>query len=79
MPSPRLSVTIGMLLNETGIEAATEREIDIDHELRWHGIANALAAFAGGSAGNVTLSRTSLNQRCGGHSRLIEACPARCL
>jgi SulP family sulfate permease len=65
-----IAVTIGMLLNETGIEAATNREIDIDHELRWHGIANAFAALAGGSAGNVTLSRTSLNQRCGGHSRL---------
>jgi SulP family sulfate permease len=65
-----IAVTIGMLLNETGIETATGREIDIDHELRWHGIANGVAALAGGSAGNVTLSRTSLNQRCGGHTRL---------
>src|SRR5262249_40380519 len=65
-----IAVIIGMLLNLTGIETATDRAADVDHELRWHGIANALAALAGGSAGNITLSRTSLNMRCGGHSRL---------
>jgi len=65
-----VAVVIGVLLNETGIEAATDREADIDHELRWHGIANAVAGLAGGSVGNITLSRTMLNYRCGARTRL---------
>jgi MFS superfamily sulfate permease-like transporter len=36
-----------MLLNTIAIEVATEREANLDRELKWHGIANLLIAALG--------------------------------
>ncbi|MBW0003531.1 MAG: SulP family inorganic anion transporter [Hyphomicrobiales bacterium] len=65
-----LATTLVVLLNETGLEAATGRDIDVDHELRWHGAANLAAGFAGGLVGNISIGRTMLNYQCGARTRL---------
>ena len=50
---------ITMLLNTIAIEVATEREANLDRELKWHGIANLLIAALGGYVSVTSMSRTS--------------------
>ena len=69
-----LSVTfvavITTLLNTIAIEVATEREANLDRELKWHGIANLLIAAFGGYVSVTSVSRTTVNYMAGATSRL---------
>jgi sulfate permease, SulP family len=60
-----LSVTfvaaITMLLNTIAIEVVTEREANLNRELKWHGIANLLIAALGGYVSVTSVSRTAVN------------------
>jgi sulfate permease, SulP family len=62
--------TITMLLNTTGVELATQRDADLDRELKSHGLANLLAAAFGGCISVTSVSRTSVNYLAGATSRL---------
>jgi SulP family sulfate permease len=68
-----LSVTfvaaITMLLNTIAIEVATEREANLDRELKWHGIANLLIAALGGYVSVTSVSRTTVNYTAGATGR----------
>lgn len=60
---PSIVVVIGMaiigsLLNASGLELATGKDIDPDHDLRAVGIANLLASVGGGMVGYHVLSQT---------------------
>jgi len=63
-------VVVTILLNATGLELATRRDVDFDRELRINGIANILSGLTGGMVGYLSFSRTSLNFRAGALSRL---------
>jgi SulP family sulfate permease len=62
--------TISMLLNTTGIEVATRREVNLDRDLNALGAANILSAALGGYVSCVSLSRSTLNYTLGATSRL---------
>ncbi|KQW31365.1 hypothetical protein ASE36_03660 [Rhizobium sp. Root274] len=62
---------VGVLLNTSGLEVATRREIDADAELRIAGIANLLAGGLGGAPGFSGLSMTLLANRMGAHNRSV--------
>jgi SulP family sulfate permease len=61
---------IAVLLNATGLELATEQDIDLDHELRVGGIANAAAGLLGCIPGYLLLGESTLNYRVGARSRI---------
>jgi SulP family sulfate permease len=61
---------ITMLLNTSAIEMATEREANLDRELKWHGIANLLIAAVGGYLSVISVSRTAVNYMAGATGRL---------
>jgi len=61
---------ITMLLNTSAIELATQREADLDRELKWHGIANLLIAALGGYVSITSMSRTTVNYLAGATGRL---------
>jgi SulP family sulfate permease len=61
---------ISLLLNITGIELATQREADLDRELKALGIANMASAALGGYVSCVSLSRSILNFAAGASGRL---------
>jgi sulfate permease, SulP family len=62
---------VGVLLNTSGLEVATRREIDADAELRIAGIANLIAGGLGGAPGFTGLSMTLLANRMGAHARSV--------
>ena len=62
---------IALLLNASGIELATERDIDLNRELKVAGISNILAGLGGGMVGSHVLGDTTLVYRMGGKSRLV--------
>jgi SulP family sulfate permease len=61
---------VGLLLNTSGQEVATRREIDANAELRTTGLANLIAGGFGGAPGFSSMSMTLLATRMGGASRL---------
>lgn len=61
---------IGLLLNTSGLEAASGREVDANAELRESGLANLLAGCFGGAAGYTGLSLTLLAARIQAATRL---------
>lgn len=61
---------IAILLNATGLEVWRKSEVELDRDLRAHGIANIVTGLLGGSIGNLSLNRTMLNQGAGGRTRL---------
>lgn len=61
---------IGLLLNTSGLEAASGREVDANAELRESGFANLLAGCFGGAAGYTGLSLTLLAARMQAATRL---------
>jgi SulP family sulfate permease len=62
---------IGMLLNATGLELATGREVDINAELRCTGLANLVVGGVGGPVGFLGLGVTLLGERMGARSRIV--------
>ncbi len=63
-------VAISILLNASGLELATEKEIDLDRELRATGVANLATGLLGGMVGYLSLSESTLNYRLGANSRI---------
>ncbi|MFO0761196.1 MAG: SulP family inorganic anion transporter [Byssovorax sp.] len=61
---------IAVLLNATGLELATEQDIDLDHELRVGSAANAAAGLLGCIPGYLLLGESTLNYKVGARSRL---------
>ncbi len=59
-----------VLLSASGVELATEQEIDLDRELRATGVANVVAGFFGGVVGYLSLAESSMNYKAGSNSRL---------
>ncbi|MBN8998112.1 MAG: SLC26A/SulP transporter family protein, partial [Rhizobiales bacterium] len=62
---------VGLLLNATGIEFASHREVDLDQELRAAGMANIAVGIGGGLIGFQGLGLTVLADRMGGRHRLV--------
>lgn len=62
---------IGLLLNTSGLEVATRREIDADREMRTAGLANIAVGLLGGPPGFSSLSMTMLANRMGARTRLV--------
>jgi SulP family sulfate permease len=60
---------ISILLNATGLELATEQDIDLDRELRVSGIANIVTGLALGVPGYLCLSESALNHKAGARTR----------
>jgi sulfate permease, SulP family len=65
-----LLAAMSILLNATGLELATEQELDLDCELRAAGIANLASGLLGGVVGHLSLSESALNHKVGARSRL---------
>ena len=62
---------LSLLLNTTGLELATEQDIDINHELRAAGVANILSGIGGGMIGFQTLSLSALGHRLKAKGRFV--------
>jgi SulP family sulfate permease len=62
---------IGLLLNTSGLEVATRREIDANSEMRTAGLANIAVGLLGGPPGFSSLSMTMLANRMGATTRLV--------
>jgi sulfate permease, SulP family len=68
--TPMVLVIVGMailgtLLNASGLELATRREIDLDRDLRGVGVANMAAGLGGGMVGYHLLGASLLARRIG--------------
>jgi len=63
--------TISALLNTAGIELATEREADLNQELKALGVANLLSGVLGGYVSCMSLSRSTLAYSAGAGGRLV--------
>ncbi|MFB2975697.1 SulP family inorganic anion transporter [Microseira sp. BLCC-F43] len=61
---------ISILLNISGIEVVSQRDIDLDRELKTAGIATLVSAVGGGIGGFHHLSQSGLVYRLGARSRL---------
>ena len=66
-----LMSAVALLLNGTGLEIATRREMNLNHELKVAGIANILSSFAGGSVGFHQLGVSMMGYRMGISNRLM--------
>lgn len=62
--------TITILLCATGLEVATNLDIDLDRELRGHGLANLLTAGTGGYLTILSLARSLILVRAGSQTRV---------
>jgi SulP family sulfate permease len=62
-------VIVTILLNAAGLELATQREVDLDRELRANGLASLVSGLGGGMVGYLSVSRSLLNVRAGAVSR----------
>jgi len=61
---------IALLLDVTGLEVARTKSADLDWEFRTNGIANVIAAPAGGIMGNLSFNGSRLLEATGGMSRI---------
>jgi SulP family sulfate permease len=62
-------VVITILLNATGLDLATQNNVDFDRELRVNGLANMLSGLCGGMIGYISISRSLINYKAGAVSR----------
>lgn len=69
-------VIITILLNATGLDLATQHDVDFDRELRVNGFASALSGLCGGMAGYLSVSRSLLNFKAGARLRASGLCAA---
>ncbi|GAB3441691.1 SLC26A/SulP transporter family protein [Insolitispirillum peregrinum] len=60
---------IGLLLNSSGLELSSGRDLDANAELRSSGLANLLSGLIGGTSGFVGLGMTLLADKLGVHGR----------
>ncbi len=65
-----LMSTVALLLNGSGLELATGREVDLNRELRAAGIGNVAAGLGGGFAGYHQLSLSVMNFKMGAATRV---------
>ena len=65
-----LVTAVSALVNVTAIEVVTQREADLENELKVIGFANIASAAVGGYAGSASISRTVLNEKAGATGRL---------
>ncbi len=61
---------VTMLLNTSGIEFIVKKDVVLEHELKWLGLANVASGVLGGYVNCTSLSRTTLNYSVGGRGRL---------
>ena len=61
---------ISILLNASGLELATDEEIDLDRELRATALANLLSGALGSVMGYLSLRESTLNFKIGARTRL---------
>ncbi|MDX2211790.1 MAG: solute carrier family 23 protein [Oculatellaceae cyanobacterium bins.114] len=62
--------SFSLLLNSSAIELATDRDIDLNRELKSAGIANLVSGLSGGLPGTHSLSSSVLVYKMGGKNRL---------
>ncbi len=62
---------IGLLLNASALELASQQDVDLNRELKATGLANLLGGLGGGLVGYAAVSDTVLAYRMGVKSRLI--------
>jgi SulP family sulfate permease len=60
---------ISLLFNATGLELATDEDVDLDRELRATGVANLIVGGLGGVPGYLSLGESTLNHKIGARSR----------
>jgi SulP family sulfate permease len=65
-----LMSTVALLLNASGLELTTGREMDLDRELRAAGAANIAGGLGGGFTGYHQFSLSAMNYKMGAGSRL---------
>lgn len=63
-------IAVSVLLNTSGVELATQREADLDRELRVQGAANLAGGLFGGFVCVGTINATLLSYRAAGVSRI---------
>ena len=66
-----LICAIGLLLNSSGMELLTKKDLNLNRELIVAGYGNLAAAFAGGLVGFQDISFSTLNHVMGGKGRLV--------
>lgn len=62
---------VSLLLNVSGIELLTRKDVDVNHELKAAGAANVFGGLVGGPIGFQLLSQTRLGHLMGARSRLL--------
>lgn len=63
--------TLALLLNETALELALHRDVNLDQDLRGNGWANLVGGLLGGAPGYTTLSASLVAPSMGVESRLV--------
>ncbi len=71
MPGVIIVTVLALLMNASGIELGTGRDIDLDLELRSTGLQNVLAGAGGGSPGYPSVSLSLLASRLGALDRSL--------
>ena len=64
-----LMAALTIVFTATSLEQAVRIDVDLDHELRIHGLANIASAMMGGLVGHIVLNRTLLAREAGGTGR----------
>ncbi|WP_437857271.1 SulP family inorganic anion transporter [Sorangium sp. So ce363] len=70
MAAVTIMAAITVLLSASGVELATEQEIDLDRELRATGVANIVTGLFGGMVGYLSLAESSMSYKAGSNSRV---------
>ena len=71
MPGVIIVTVLALLMNASGIELGTSRDIDLDRELRSTGLQNVLAGAGGGFPGYPSVSLSLLASRLGALDRSL--------
>ncbi|WP_148314637.1 SulP family inorganic anion transporter [Sorangium cellulosum] len=70
MVAVTVMAAITVLLSASGVELATEQEIDLDRELRATGVANIVGSMFGCVVGYMSMPESSMNFKTGANTRL---------
>lgn len=71
LPAIIIITVMALLMNATGIELDTGRDVDLDQELRSVGIQNVLSGAGGGLPGYPAVSLSILASRLGAANRIV--------